>query len=223
MLPQSELERGMSASRQQALREATELEGIKVICWTEPEKVSLLRDCLLKAVLPILNNEADIVVPMRTDASFKTYPDYQVKYEQRSNRLWNDILRSRGLLPQESEDLDVWFGPKFFGNDPELVELFLKRYEFIKGKVRLHEIIKPELWPNATFLPIVAALHRGYRVMNVPVPYIHPAEQTEIEKDSSEFRRKRDIQRKNIIVSTVHFIRMLENIPYKRSRLKLKS
>ena len=119
-----ELERGMSSGRQQAFAETAKLEGVKVICWIEPEKVSVIRDCLPEAVLPILNDEADIVVPKRIDSSFEKYPEYQVKYEQKANRLWNDILRARGLLAEDSEDLDVWFGPKFFINNPELVKLF---------------------------------------------------------------------------------------------------
>lgn len=217
--PLSELERGMSSSRQRAFAEAARLEGVKVVCWIEPEKVSIIRDCLPEAVLPILNDEADIVVPRRTDVSFRTYPDYQVKSEQKANRLWNNILRSRGLLVEDSEDLDVWFGPKFFVNNPELVKLFLNKYEFIKGKTKLHKIIKPELWPNATFLPVVAALYRGFRVKGVDVPYIHPSQQTAIEVDSPEFVRKRNIQRKNIITSTIHFIRLLEADPRKKSRL----
>ena len=166
-----------------------------------------------------LNNEADIVVPRRTDVSFKTYPDYQVRSEQKANRLWNDILRARGLLAKDSEDLDVWFGPKFFRNNPELVKLFLNKYEFIKGKTKLHKIVRPELWPNAIFLPVVAALHRGFRVKSVDVPYVHPSQQTAIEVDSPEFVRRRDVQRKNIIISTIHFIRLLEADPRKKSRL----
>ncbi len=214
-----ELERGMSPSRQQAFTETAKLEGVKVICWIEPEKVSVIRDCLPEAVLPILNDEADIVVPKRTDLSFKTYPDYQVKYEQRGNRLWNNILRARGLLAKDSEDLDVWFGPKFFRNNPELVKLFLNKYEFIKGKTDLHKIVKPELHPNAIFLPVVAALHKDFRVKSVDVPYIHPSQQTAIEVDDPKFIRTRDTQRKNIIVSTMHLIRLLEADPQKKSRL----
>lgn len=217
----SEIERGMSASRRQAFEEARILEGVKVICWTEPEKVSIVRDCLPNAILPILRDETDITVPARDEVSFQSYPDYQAKEEKRANRQWNNILRSRGLLAKDSPDLDVWGGPKFFRNDPEILKLFLDKYKFRKRELKLDKIVDPELWPNATFLSIVAALYRGFRVKSVPVPYLHPKEQTAIEVNDPKFRRKRDIQRKNIIVSTIHFIRMLESNPRKVSRLEL--
>lgn len=215
-----ELERGMSASRRQAFVEASELDGAKVICWTEPEKVSIVRDCLPEAIVSILKGEADIVVPSRDDKAFRTYPDYQVEEEKGANRRWNATLRARGFLSEDSPDLDVWFGPKFFRNDPKIITLFLHRYEFRERGLKLDEIIRPELWPNATFLPIVAALHHGFRVKSVPVPYMHPKEQTEIEVNNPEFVRKRDVQRKNVIGSTIHFIRMLEGKEGKETRLK---
>lgn len=216
-----ELERGMSASRRQAFAEASHLDGVKIICWTEPEKVSIIKDCMPVVVLPILRGETDIVIPSRDETAFKTYPDYQVKEEQRANRQWNGILRARGFLPNDSPDLDVWFGPKFFRNDPEIIKLFSEKYDFRKRELKIDKIVDPELWPNATFLPIVAALYRGFRVKSVPVPYLHPKEQTEIEVDNPIFVRKRGVQRKNIIVSTMHLIRMLESNAGKGSRLEL--
>lgn len=214
------IERGMSTGRRQAFQEASVNEAVKVICWTEPEKVFFIRDCLPAVILPILRGEADIVVPKRTEESYQTYPDYQVVVEKRSNREWNKILRSKGLLVDDQPDLDVWFGPKAFRNDPQILDLFLKKYQFRKRESELDKIIDPELWPNAIFLPIVAALHQGFRVKSVTVPYVHPKEQTEIEVNNPEFTRKRDIQKKNIIVSTIHFIRMLESNPKKVSRLE---
>src|SRR3972149_10679062 len=46
VVAQSEKERGMSGSRRQALEAASRLDGAKVICWTEPEKISIIMDCL---------------------------------------------------------------------------------------------------------------------------------------------------------------------------------
>lgn len=206
----TERDEGMSASRRQAFKEASKLDGVNVLCWTEPEKVSLVRDCLSDAVVPILKGEADVVVPKRGDASFSTYPNYQVRYENKANTLWNGILRSKRILPKESEDLDVWFGPRVFKNDLDLVGLFLKKYKFLKRDLKLDEVVDPELWPNAIFLPIVAALYKGFKVKGVEVPYIHSEEQTRIERNDPQFVRKRQIQLKNIIVSTIHYIRMLE-------------
>lgn len=204
-----ELEKGMSPARQQAFKEAGGIEGVRVICWTEPEKVSIIQDCLPQGVAPILRGEADIVIPKRDEAVLKTYPDPRVAFERRGNKVFNDILRKHNLLSTE-EDLDVFFGPRFFRNDPEIVNLFLGKYEFEKRDLKLDQIVDPKLWPNALFLPIVAALHQGFRVVSVNVPYRHPIEQTNVEKDDPKFKRKSDVQFKNIITSTIHLIRMLK-------------
>lgn len=208
----------MTARRQQAFREASKLEGVRVICYAEPEKVSIVRDCLPDAVLPLIQGKADIVIPKRDETAFRTYPNYQVEYEKRGNRLWNTLLREHNLMPKDAEDLDVWFGPRFFRNDPNILNLFLRRYEFKKRQLKLDQIVDLTLWPNSIFLPVVAALHEGFRVLGVNVPYKNPTEQTRIETDSQGFRRKRDIQYKSLIISTIHFIKMFEN--NSRSRIK---
>lgn len=216
--PIPETEHSMSGSRRQAFNEGSALEGVKVIAWAEPEKVSIARDCLPEAVRPILDGRADIVIPKRGEESLRTYPAYQVEYEQKANKLFNGILRKHGLLPEDVEDLDVWFGPRFFKNDPELISLFTDKYEFDKRKLELDEIVDPDLWANAIFIPIIAALKNGYRVESVTVPYRHPPEQTALEKDDEKFRRKRDIQLKNIITVAMHFVRNLEQNPKSRLR-----
>ncbi|MBW3538311.1 hypothetical protein KY386_02345 [Candidatus Parcubacteria bacterium] len=213
---QDELERGMSASRRQAFEAVSGLDGVKVICWTEPEKVSMTQDCIAEAVQPILNGEADIVVPRRDDAAFATYPDYQANFEKTSNHVWNDILRRHNLLPADAPDIDAWIGPRFFRNDQEIVELFKGRYEFISETQSGLKQDAPELWPNALFLPLVSALHKGYRVRGVDVPYRHPTEQAANEKDSDVFRQKRATQQENILKTTIHFIRYLEENPNAR-------
>jgi len=210
VITEIETEHGMSGSRRQAMRRGNKLERTKVIAWVEPEKVSFAKDCLTTAADPILDGRADIVIPKRDEEAWATYPPYQVDFEKRANKLWNQILREQGILPEEAEDLDVWFGPRLFKNDKRILELFTAKYEFIKRNIKLDKIVDPELWPNATFLPIIAAIIKGYRVVSVEVPYRHPTEQTAIEKDSQEFRRKRDVQLKNIITSTIHYIRLLQ-------------
>jgi hypothetical protein len=216
---EAERDRGMSASRRQAFEAVSSLEGVNVICWTEPEKVSIVKDCIPYALQPILSGEADIVVPRRDDESFATYPDYQVEFETTSNHLWNNILRRHGLLPEDAQDLDAWIGPRFFKNDPDIVKLFVDKYEFIYDVQSGLKKDAPELWPNALFLPIVAALKQGYRVVGVNVPYRHPAEQTAFEQDNDTFRQKRAYQQENILKTTVHFVRYLEENP--ASRIKM--
>lgn len=213
---QGEVERGMSSSRRQAFEVVSGLEGVKVICWTEPEKVSITQDCIARAVQPILDGDADIVVPTRDEDAFGTYPDYQADFEKTSNHLWNDILRRHDLLSDDAAEIDAWIGPRFFRNDPKIVQLFKEKYEFISDTQSGLKQDAPELWPNALFLPLVAALHKGYKVQGVDVPYRHPAEQTAIEQDSDVFRQKRATQQENILKTTIHFVRYLEENPHAR-------
>lgn len=212
-----EEQKGMSGSRRQAIESASNQESAKVVCWIEPEKVSMI-DCLALASKPILEGQADMVIPKRDKDALATYPDYQIEYEVKANSLWNSILKSQGLLDPKSEDLDAWFGPRIIKNDPELLSLFMDKYEFTPRSGKINKILKPELWPNAIFLPVVAALKKGYRVASVTVPYKHPAEQTAQEQDSPEFNRKRQVQLRNIITTTINFIRLLN----KDSKSKLK-
>lgn len=208
---EAERERGMSASRRQAFEIVQGMDGVEVICWTEPEKLAIARDCIDEAAKPILDGVADIVVPKRGAEAFATYPDYQVEFEMTSNHLWNDILKRHHLLLEDAEELDAWIGPRLFKNDPEVVDLFMGKYEYVSDIQSGLKKDAPELWPNAIFLPLVAALHKGYRVMSVDVPYRHPASQTANEQDSKTFRAKRAIQQENILKTTIHFIRHLED------------
>lgn len=207
-------EKGMSPSRRQAFREASVLKDCKIICWTEPEKTSLITDCLPKVLAPIINNEADIVIPKRDEAAFLTYPDFQSKYEKMANRMWSDLLRKYGLLPTESDDLDVFFGPRIFKNDPKMLSLFLARYEFNQDIPLFLKNVQPEDWTNATYLAIPAALNDGYKVDgSVVVPYRHPQNQTDLETDSDYFRQKRVHQLKSIVATTSEFLKLMKNNP----------
>jgi hypothetical protein len=210
---------GMSQARQQTFGEASKLEGAEVITWTEAEKISLIEDCLPEAIRPILDGRTDIVIPKRGEDAWATYPKFQREIEQRSNKQWNEILKANGVLPEDAEDLDIWFGPKFFKNDPELLKIFMEQYSFEKrGDLDLDKLVKPEMYTNALFFPVIQALSKGYRVTSVEVPYRNPAIQTNFEQDSPEFRRKRDMQRKDIMTNTLHFIRMLKGNPKGRLR-----
>lgn len=204
--PQSEP--GKSAARRQAIKEASRLGGVKVICWVEPEKASIIGDFLVGSVLPILHNEADLVILSRKDESFATYPDFQTHLERKANRLFNNILREKGLLSVKGDDLDVWFGPKFFKNKKELVCLFLEKYKNKRQKV--DNDFDPELWFNTLVLPVICALYKGFRVKPVYVSYVHPKKQTRLESGNKEFILKRKLQFRNLINNTEDFIRDLE-------------
>lgn len=215
---QTQSERGYSAGRQQSYQEASKLDGVKVILSTEVEKFSIIHDCLSDELMrPVLEEEADIVVFKRDDESLKTFPKDQEKFERKANKLWNDIMRKHGILSEESEDLDIWFGPRLIRNDPRVVEPFLDTYEFEK-KGKLGEIVDPSIWSNALFAPIAISLSEGLKIAGARVPYRHPPEQTQMENDDNSFTRLRETQYKNIIVSTMHLIRLLEGNPKSRLR-----
>jgi hypothetical protein len=211
----------MSTGRQQGFREASLLKYsdrgnekfVEAICWLEPEKVSIISDCLPKLVEPILLGQADVVIPKRKDEEFQeTYPDYQVKYERDSNRLWNDMLRKFGIMDSSDQDLDVWFGPRVFKNSPEIIQTFITKYKYEKIQELSNlsqDVYKPNRYSNATFFPVIVALYNGLRVESVEVPYRHPIGQTKIEQDNEEFRKKRADQQREIIRTCSDFCRML--------------
>lgn len=204
---------GQGPARRQGLEEVGVSQDVKVICEIEPEKVSIVSDCMKAASLPILKGEADIVVPSRDAESFLTYPKYQADKEQNANKLYNRILHSRGLLKENDLDLDFWFGPRFFANRPEITKLFKGTYQYRKGTTALDKKVNLDMYSNPLFFPIAEALHKGYRVKSVTVPYRHPKIQKEFEEKQTDFDNKRDTQRRTIITELVNFIRYLENSP----------
>lgn len=211
--PFSEKQKGMSLSRQQAFREASKLEGIKVIVWTEPEKVSMIKDCLPLAALPILSEEADIVVPQRNSHGFSSLPNYQAASEMLANQNFNKMLLKfakeyKDLFPKNIPILDIFFGVKLFKNTPELLDIFTTKYT-IKNLSPKEEKMNPDLYNNALNFPIIKALNEGYIVKSVSIPYLHPIEQKEFEKDNPEFVSKRKNQFYGILRSCVMFCRYL--------------
>jgi len=185
-----QLKPGISAGRRQSYEETSKLPGVDIICSTEAEKYSLVHDCLHILLQPFTHDTADIVMAKRTPESFETYPENQRKYEKKGNKLLNDILRQHDLLPANAEDLDFWFGPKLFKNTPEIVNLFLQKYNFRRLDRKLDQKVNPESWPDALFFPIVLALHEKKRIVSVDIPHTHPPEQTASEQDSEEHRKK---------------------------------
>lgn len=207
---------GYSPARRQGIERAETLQGVKVIVQTEPEKVSIVSDCIQPASLPILKDEADIVVLKRDEESFLTYPKLQAQQEQKANKLYNKILRAHGLLKDNDSDLDFWFGQLFFANKPQIRELFMATYQYSKDNTALDKKINVEMYSNIQFFPIVEALNRGLRVKSILVPYMHPQIQTAFEEGNLDFDIKRYVQRRTIITELVNYIRYLEGSPKTR-------
>lgn len=214
--PSNEKQKGMSPSRRQVFTEASGLAGVKIIAWVEPEKVAMANgNNLQNAALPILKGDADVVIPKRDAFAFLTYPEYQVSWEQQANNDFNKLLKDNGLLPQDAEDLDVWFGPRLFKNDPEVLKLFLHQWERDDTHPNQRDAkMDPEHWAGAIFLPVVAKLYQDKldgnspRVISFPVNYTHPEEQTRTEKDSPVFTAKREQQSINILDATAALVQI---------------
>lgn len=160
-----------SPGRRQAIRAAAKKEGIAVIITTEAEKTSLLSS-IKEIVLPLLENEADIVVPKREQKLFvSSYPKYQHGSEEEGNKLYNEYLRNQGILSERTPDLDLFFGPRAFRSERKIVSLFMKRFTFQVGDITLsREYFDPEQLSNASFFPIVLALKKRLRVRSVEIP-----------------------------------------------------
>lgn len=211
-----------SPSKRQALRKVAKIPGVKVIILTEPEKISLIKDCLEIMIKPLLTGEADIVVPKRNDVLFKkTYPDYMYDSELEGNGIYNEELRSHELIVTYNSDYDMFFGPRAFINKKSIISLFLKRYHFAIGNVPFAKLyFDTEELSNTTFFPIVTALKKKYKVKSVEVPFEYPQLQKKNEETGSRelFIIKRNAQRISLIVELLHFVAFTEK--YRQIRIK---
>lgn len=206
-------DRGMSSSRQQGFQIASAMPDGIANLWIEPEKISIVEDCLDTLMSPIFQNQADMTISLRDDVAFATLPAYQVDDEKESNRLWNDLLKAEGILPPGHTGYDVWMGPRGWHTD--ITGLFLRRYTVTDPGTTL---VRPDEYCNATFFPVVAALVEGKRILSISVPYRHPEIQKAIEQDSPEFRAKRKYQQATILETTKEYLALLRGEP---SRLAL--
>ena len=206
-------ERGMDPARQEAFQAAAELDQVKIIAWSEPEKISFLTPtCLWQATQAMLKEGCDLVVPARDEESFSTYPAAQVAYETRANTRFNHLLRISDLLPPNDPDLDAWFGPRIFRK--EFLPYFMGRYQFEASSgaaADFHSHVNTGASNSATFFPIIRALHEGKKVGSVTIPYRHPGIQTDNEVDNPAMDDKRHIQYMSIVTASLHYIQSLRD------------
>src|SRR3989344_767514 len=190
-----------SPNKRIGIKIASKIFGIKVIVSSEPEKLSIL-DSVSLIVRPILEGQAEIVVPKRDTKLFEsTHPRYMYESETEANKLYNEILRTSDLLKAGSPDLDMFFGPRAFSNDSRIMSLFMKKYHILSS-----EYFDSEEWSNTLYFPIVLALKKGLRVKNVVVPFSYPKIQKENEEKLAKdvFFEKRKAQRLGLLVELLH-------------------
>ncbi|MDO8269289.1 MAG: hypothetical protein Q7T54_01295 [Candidatus Levybacteria bacterium] len=204
-----------SPGRRKALFAASKIPGVRAIVMTEIEKVSFITDCLAQSIEPILSEEADIVIPKRENSLFqKSYPKYMYESEIEGNLLYNEALRSYGLLSAQHEGFDTFFGARVFANDHVMLKKIFSKYDGHPfNGILTSRLFDLEEYSNGQFFPIVKALFQGYRVKSVTVPFVYPEKQKENEEkgEREQFILKRRYQRLTIIVELMHFLGYLEH------------
>ncbi len=203
-----------SPARRLAIKTASKVLDVKVIVLTEPEKISLL-NFLPQITRALFKNEADIVVPKREDKLFKsTYPSYMHESEIEANKLYNEALRSQGLLSLKNEDLDMFFGPRIFINNKKVISLFMKRF-IINPEKLMHfsEYLDPEEYSNTLFFSVVLALKKKLRIKSITIFFEYPKIQKENEEKMANelFIEKRKAQRLGILLDLVYLIGFIKN------------
>lgn len=214
--------RKRSPNRRHGITVASKIPGIKAIILTEAEKVSILGS-INDLVSPILNNQADVVIPKREEQMFKSsYPDFQYISETEGNHIHNEALRAYGFLSSDDKDLDLFFGPRVFRNDKSILNLFMKRYYIGTKNISFpKEFFDAEEYSNAQFFPVVLALKQKMRIVSVEIPFVYPVTQKKNEEkgESELFIEKRKAQRLGLIVEMLHFLSYLDKNPGSRVKL----
>lgn len=205
-----------SPGKRQVLKRVRMISGIKVIVLTEPEKTSLIEDCMSFIIDPILKGRADIVIPKRNEELFKkTYPSFQYESETEGNRTYNEELIAHKLIALDGNSLDMFFGPIVFVNNEKIFSLFVKRYHFTPNdKSKHHQLFDVEGSSNVNFFPIVQALRKGYKVLSVEVPFEYPILQRQNEErgDKQFFMNKRRNQELGLVSELRYFLSHLEKL-----------
>lgn len=197
-----------SPGKRMGIKIASKLPGVKVIVISEAEKVSIVTDCIPQIAEPIINGLADVVVPKREQSLFKsTYPEYMFESEMEGNKIYNEVLMANNLLNPHLENLDMFFGPRAFRNDPKIISLFMKKYHILSS-----EYFDSEEWSNTLYFPIILALKKGFAVKSITVPFSYPKIQKENEEKNAKdmFFEKRKAQRLGLLVELLHFVNFIK-------------
>lgn len=206
---------GRATARRQLIEYSSHIPGARVVVRVEPEKVSLVNECVPRLIEPILRNEADIVVPKRQqDLFYSSYPDYMYKSEMYANKKYNDILHESKILPAK-EEFDFFFGPVVFNNKPKISKLFLESFDLNLKKesvVGARKYLNSDDFFNSQILGVVKALSIGIRVTSIEIPFRYPITQKENEIiNKISFMKKRKEQKWQILDELVEFIKYLDN------------
>lgn len=157
-------EPGMGPSRRQVFSiPLVPTNSRDIFFWTELEKTDVIR-FIPKIIEPIIRDDCDISIPVRTEKSWQTYPEFQWGSEHIANRVYQEIT---GLKT------DPMFGPVGMNF----------------GALRYFASCEPKkLGVADNYIQHVAplvALSRGFRILSpgVEVDFEYPARQREEEED----------------------------------------
>lgn len=207
---------GRGPQRRAAFEVATHLPGKRAIIYFQPEKDSLM-DYLTEITKPIVDGSADIVVPARIPDLFEqTYPNYMRESELNVNKTYNYLVHKAGIL-SENENLDWFFGPLVFRNDPVVVSYFLKEYS-LKAPIRSRVGAQPnpELHSDGHYFPIIEALFNRKRVIGVEIPFVYPKAQRDNEMSPervAQFKQRRKLDASAYRLEALHFLEYLKGNP----------
>ena len=167
--------KGFGYAVRQAICEGAKLAGPDgIVAWQEPEKIDMLRHYKV-FVDPILKNEADMVIPRRTDFSLSTYPAEQVLSEKLLNHYaW--------LLSGKKLALDLGSGVRVFKT---ALAHFFEDYD-------------GAIW-DTLVIPVIRAVKANCRIESIGINYIHPRKQKEIEEGNTLWCEKRLTQLQHLI------------------------
>lgn len=150
-----------------------------VICFTEPEKVDLMNH-IHDIARPLLNDNADVVIPTRNDELFRqTYPMEQYHSESFGNMHFNLLAKQfEGFQNEGATKLDWLFGP--FAFKANLAGNWLG--------------YGGNSW-DAQMIPYVRGVrYNDWRIMSVTVNFRHPKEMKEQEEGDPIWTKKRLMQ-----------------------------
>ncbi|MBI3486198.1 hypothetical protein HY025_04660 [Candidatus Daviesbacteria bacterium] len=212
---------GRGPQRRRAFEVAAELPDVKVIGYFQAEKD--LSRFLAKITRPFWGERVDLVIPSREPVLFKQhFPDYMRESELQVNATY-DWMMKRAELMGEDQSFDWFFGPVFFRNDPEIVALFLKKYEMYSPvKSRVGAKPNPEMHSDGHYFPIIQALFDKKKVEGVEIPFVYPPTQRANEMSSAKIATFRERRRKDAAayrLEALHFLEYLKGNP--KSKIKV--
>jgi len=129
--------------------------GEGIVVWIEAEKHDFVR-LIPEIVKPIIKDDIYIVMPRRSDASWKTYPVYQAESEKQANAVY---VESTGR-----KDYDPFMGPVAFRAETLSEVLFNRAQHFGADDGGYLQHTLPLLLPS-------------HRVATVTVDFKYPPEQ----------------------------------------------